>query len=183
MLDVMVDLETMGRGPGCAIVAIGAVQFDLRKGEIGDQFYATIDLESCVKQGLTLDPDTIMWWMGQGDEARKALTRNTMPLPIALDAFTLFLQGCGALNEIKVWGNGPSFDNAILSRAYEVCGIEQPWKFWNDRCFRTLRAMFPSVEPDKREGVHHNALDDALYQVEHLIKIGNARKQRRTEAA
>lgn len=47
--------------------------------------------------------------------------------------------------------------------------FQQPWDFWNDRCYRTIAAMH-----DRRrfqQGVHHNALDDAKSQVEHLIQI------------
>ncbi len=33
--DIMLDLETMGTGPNAAIVAIGAVAFDLQAGTIG----------------------------------------------------------------------------------------------------------------------------------------------------
>lgn len=35
MDNVMLDLETMGNGPEAAIVAIGAVEFDLKSGAIG----------------------------------------------------------------------------------------------------------------------------------------------------
>jgi DNA polymerase III epsilon subunit-like protein len=35
---VMLDLETMGKRAGCAIVSIGAVEFDINTGEIGRTF-------------------------------------------------------------------------------------------------------------------------------------------------
>lgn len=69
------DLETMGTIPGSAIVAIGAVQFELDgKYMLGRRFYRTVDLASCIEAGLTVDGDTVMWWLGQSDAARKAIT-------------------------------------------------------------------------------------------------------------
>ena len=41
--DIMLDLETMGTGPNAAIVAIGAVAFDLQAGTIGDHWYRWVD--------------------------------------------------------------------------------------------------------------------------------------------
>jgi exodeoxyribonuclease VIII len=68
-----------------------------------------------------------------------------------------------------LWGNGAAFDNVILRNSYVRCSIEAPWQFWQDRCFRTVA----SSSPMKRvaEGVAHNALDDAITQAKHLIKI------------
>jgi hypothetical protein len=177
VLDVMLDLETMGRRPGCAIVSIGAVDFSLTEGRTGEPFYINVDLESCVEAGLTMDAGTVMWWMKQSEAARSAFTRNAYRLDEALTQFSQYLERCGPLNDIRLWGNGPSFDNAILGYAFEAASMEQPWKFWNDRCFRTISGMFPSVEKRRRGGTHHNALDDAIYQAEHLLHIRATKKK------
>jgi hypothetical protein len=68
---------------------------------------------------------------------------------------------------MRLWGNGASFDNAILAHAYARCGATPPWKFWNDRCYRTVAAL--TATPRQQGGTHHNALDDARSQAEHLI--------------
>jgi exodeoxyribonuclease VIII len=179
MLDISLDLETMARGAGGAIVSIGAVEFDLRTCKMGDVFYRTIDLKSCVDAGLTIEAETVMWWMEQSDPARKTLVRNTMPLTTALSDFAEWLALCGPTNDIRIWGNGPSFDNTMLGAAYRACHIEQPWKFWNDRCFRTVCGLYQSVERRPRQGTHHNALDDAIYQAEHMIHIAESVRARR----
>lgn len=71
MSHIMLDLETMGNGSQAAIIAIGAVAFDLSG--IKDRFYTQVSLESSVRAGLIADPSTIMWWMQKSDEARAAL--------------------------------------------------------------------------------------------------------------
>ena len=68
---VMADIETMGVTPGSAIVSLGAVKFDLTG--IQDKFYRRICLKSNLGMGLTIDPDTLSWWMKQSDGARAEL--------------------------------------------------------------------------------------------------------------
>lgn len=162
--DIMLDLETMGTRPGSAIVAIGAVRFG--GGQIHDTFYRRIRLRSCTDFGLTIDADTVLWWMGQSQEARMEVinSEGATSLPQALHDFKGFVQP-----EDRVWGNGASFDNALLAEAYARAEAQMPWKFWNDRCYRTLKAMSPV--PMTRTGTHHNALDDAISQAEHLMLI------------
>lgn len=165
MYDVMVDLETMGTGADAPIIAIGAVSFNADG--IQDRYYRNVDLASCMKIGMCPDPDTIMWWLGQEQSARIALMDDKMPIAAALHEFTQWLD----MNNVAgMWGNGAAFDNVILSTAYRMCKIEQPWKFWNDRCYRTMKNMYPLI-PFERKGTHHNALDDAESQALHLIEI------------
>jgi len=72
-----------------------------------------------------------------------------------------------------MWGNGASFDNVILSETYLRLGMKAPWPFWKNKCYRTAKGMYPAVEIN-RSGTHHNALDDARSQAEHLIAIDAA---------
>jgi hypothetical protein len=167
MSNYMVDLETMGSGSSAAIVAIGAVEFGAKG--VGKEFYEVIDLNTSVSAGLEIDPDTLMWWMGQSDEARKALTvKGKVSLFDALMSFKKFI---GAKKSAKIWGNGASFDNPILANAYRAVNLEQPWHFWNDRCYRTIKKMLGAGIEMERVGDHHNALDDAKSQAAHLVKI------------
>lgn len=169
MLDVMIDLETLGKRGNSVILSIGAVKFN---GDgLGDEFYMVVDPQSCIAAGLEMDVSTIMWWMKQSDEARAAFEREGARLPSVLTAFSRFIQDGGNAGDTRVWGNGASFDNPILGNAYHKCGMEQPWKFWNDRCYRTVKSQFPD-SPMPRTGTHHNALDDAKSQAQHLISFG-----------
>lgn len=164
---IMVDLETMGTEPGSVIVAIGACGFGNLKEHAGT-FYQRISIESCQQVGLHLNAATLRWWLQQSDEARSELVAASNSLPEVLLKFAAFI---GAdEDEVEIWGNGASFDNALLSAAYRACNLPQPWKFWNERCYRTMKALYPEI-PQSREGVHHNALDDAITQARHLAQI------------
>ena len=71
MKHVMIDLETMGLSPGCAITQIGACFFDLNTLTFGNTFQVNIDLISSCEMGFVLEPHTVDWWMRQD---RKAAT-------------------------------------------------------------------------------------------------------------
>jgi hypothetical protein len=165
-MHVMIDLETMGTRPNAPIIAIGAVTFDTVG--ILDTFYCNIDLESAVNDShAVVDPKTVLWWMEQGGEARSALRENKLRVIPALCDFRDWLK---PYDPDGVWGNGASFDNIILSETYRRLNMTPPWEFWKDRCYRTMKGMYPDI-PMERTGVHHNALNDAESQANHLIKI------------
>ena len=164
--DIMVDLETLGSGPGCAILSIGAVAFDPDSGLIGAEFHTLVSTASCRELGLREEGDTVEWWSKQSAEAQTILTAAAtcdVTLEQALSRFATFLRSHGGAPRVRVWGNGADFDNAILADLYRRSGQLPPWRFWNSRCFRTFKALRKGLEPDRR-GTHHNALDDARHQ-------------------
>ena len=164
MKHVMVDLETLGNGNDAVIISIGAVAFDVDAG-LGDEFYMNVDPQSCVDAGLKMDVSTVMWWMQQSDEARAAFETKGQPLELVLATFSeWFPEGA------TLWGNGATFDNVILGSAYRAIGVKQPWEFWNDRCYRTLKNLWPDSKL-ARIGAHHNALDDARSQAAHAAVL------------
>jgi exodeoxyribonuclease VIII len=165
MKHVMVDLETMGNGGNAPIIAIGAVKFDIT-GTKGAPFYANVDLQSCMDVGMECDASTIMWWLEQSGDARERLK-----FPVPDDVSTVLRAFSAWFGDSEyLWGNGAAFDNVILNNAYRKVGQEPPWNFWNDRCYRTLKSQFAAV-PMERVGTHHNAVDDAQSQAEHLIAM------------
>ena len=171
MNNIMIDLETMGTGPSAAIIAIGAVEFD--ENSIGRKFYEVVTLESSVANGGVIDPSTVMWWLGQSEEARETIRVHGMHINVVLAKFSQWIDYS---DELQIWGNGAGFDNVILETAYQRSGHECPWKFFNNRCYRTVKALYPEVDA-VRSGVHHNALDDAITQAQHMIAMRRALQQ------
>lgn len=165
MADVMVDLETLGNGSTAAIISIGAVAFDAESGKIESEFYVNVDPQSCVDAGLKMDVSTVMWWMKQSDEARSAFNVKGESIEVALNMFKEWYPQSAAL-----WGNGATFDNVILDNAFKAAGMNRPWHFTKDRCYRTLKNLRPDIKQDK-VGVAHNALDDAKFQALHACKL------------
>lgn len=168
MNNMMLDLETLGTSSNAAIVSIGAVYFDPTTNTLGNEFYADIDLKSAVAFGGQIDADTVIWWLGQSEDARKALylphqTTTAVNILTTLESFAEF-----CVPKVHIWGNGVDFDNVVLGNAYKRAEMEMPFSYGKNRCFRTMKAMLPSVNVN-REGTHHHALDDAKHQARYLM--------------
>jgi len=167
--NLMLDLETMGTTNNSAIVAIDAVSFDINSGQFGNEFYRTVNLQSCLLAGLEMNASTILWWLRQSEEARSELSKKDgIPLIQALSEFSDFCEN----KNYTIWGNSASFDCGILANAYNKAAIEIPWKFWNERCLRTLANLRPEIKDlTQSVGTAHNALDDCKFQINYCTKI------------
>lgn len=171
-MHIMIDLETMGTRPGAPIVSIGAVRFD--QNQIWDEYYVTVDLDSAVEGGGVMDAHTVLWWMNQSEAARAELTGEGQEIEPTLNDFRGWVDATCHIYDFKgMWGNGANFDNVILAETYRRAGMAVPWPFWMDKCYRTVKGMYPDVQLE-RVGTHHNALSDAKSQAEHLIRINKA---------
>ena len=170
---MMLDLETFSTSKNAAIASIGAVLFDPLNPEDRSTFYAKVKPDSNEQYGLEISASTFVWWLKQSEEARKAMSDETdeTPLAIALMELSLFYRSKYSDEPIPVWGNGVAADNIWVENAYKKVGVEKPWSYREDRCFRTLRALFPDVQHHDFTATAHNALSDAIFQTDHLIKI------------
>ncbi len=170
---LMIDLETMGTNTNAPIVVIGAVFFDPQTGEIGPVFYIVISLADAMNTGAVPDGGTIEWWLKQSSEARAAILTDQVKLKDALSRFREFINEYSDEKFVQVWGNGATFDNAILRTSYERLDIPCPWRYYNDRDVRTIVELGKAIDFDARtvipfEGVRHNALDDARHQAKYV---------------
>ena len=176
---LMVDMETMGNSPDAPIVSIGAVFFDPSTGNTGAEFYQVVSLESSMSFGMKPDASTIQWWLKQSSEARSAiLVDEAMGLRESLELLADFIaeNAANGSHTVQLWGNGCSFDNVILRRAYALTDTPFAVPFWNDRDVRTMVELGKSVGINPRfdipfEGDMHNALSDARHQVKYVSAI------------
>lgn len=177
MVNKMLDLETWGKRAGCAIRSIGAISFDPRGTDLGEEFYCNVSRESCEKVGLVVDRSTEAWWARQGDEAQAALIPDQVPVREAVAEFRgWFVRQRGKF----VWSQGAGFDEPIISAVMEACGLETPWKFWNVRDTRTAYDLF-DFNPFSvtRDGIAHHAGHDARHQAI-CVQKAYAKREKRT---
>lgn len=170
-VDVVIDLETMGKTDNAAIVALGAVA--LVNGEVDNEFYARISLASSIAAGCAMDASTVEWWMNQDAFARKEVdgSHEQQPLADALNDFsTWFTMLSWPLMPPFAWGNGPSFDCVILRNAYAALGISAPWRYYTERDMRTILDLYPEAKGIEFQGIRHHALDDARHEARMLAK-------------
>jgi len=165
---LMIDLETLGKKPGCAIVQLGACLFNIDESP-HEIFCESLDLQSSIDLGLYIDGSTINWWMHQSGEARYSVfdggERGVVELDsgIALLLRWLSQGGLTDFTSLQVWSHGLAFDVPILEHAMAVCGIPVPWSYKNLRDTRTLAMLAPDVERYE-PAIPHNAGADATAQ-------------------
>lgn len=162
------DLETWGIRPSSVITSVALVEFDPFGEGIGRTFHQGINPKSCQRYGLRIDADTMQWWLGKD----RAVARDAMAdlskvdLDEALIGVDNWLVGLGCeQHELRIWGDGATFDNVLLRCAFEATGFDVPWTYKGDRCYRTLKNMGGGVTGTRHTGgVAHDALSDAIQQ-------------------
>lgn len=167
--DCMIDIETLGTVPGSTIISIGAVCF---AENMPEQEWYKIDIGPISRRNsywFTEDPSTIAWWERQSYPAKEVYDKSrTSELSIknALKAFKDNLPV-----DLRIWSNGADFDIPLLNYAFRIVSLDSPWSHKNSRCYRTIKNQHLNISADASSGIKHNALEDALYQTRHLLKI------------
>lgn len=176
-----IDLETMGNLPTSAITAIGVVMFDLEDNR--REFEVNVSLQSSMDKGMTVQGDTIMWWMNQSKDAQNALTDpKPVDLDIALRMVDQFIRAHRA-KSFTCWTHA-TFDAPIINYALNLCDIKPAIHYREHRDIRTLTWLNRNSGPKATMPAQltaHRALDDARYQADyisaHLIRMGVGQKQ------
>lgn len=157
---VMIDIEALGVSPYGAVVQVGAVEFTLAGPREGG-FVANISFPSALGIG-EVSAETLEWWFQQKEGAIRGLFRYPVDARIAYQEFFRWFCDRENPHRTECWAHA-NFDHVLLGNAMERAGVRVPWLRKNARDLRTLLAL---SKPDaiEREGVHHNALDDARHQ-------------------
>lgn len=166
---LMFDIETLGNTNKPVITQIAAVVFSM-DGKIHDEFEIKIKIDTCLMAGMNIDESTLFWWSEQDPILYKKVNFLGLRHDIwtALNSLSEFL---GEYRMLKAWGNGPNFDFRHLASAYELTGNKIPWKFWNERCVRTMNdVLINNNIKINFEGEPHNAIDDCKHQIKIICK-------------
>lgn len=186
------DIETGAKGPDAHIFSAAVVTVDIYQRRILNQTYMLISdegQENRIKDAIDQPDSTMAFWERQKEESPEAYAELFSPaqnderlsLPEALHQIAYYIkENTPEGTKAQVMGNGPEFDNVILSHAYEESGIEQPWQFRGNQSLRTaclLGRLLLGIDPKytlERKGPLHHALYDALHEAEYFIEITSA---------
>lgn len=160
----MIDLETLGSNPKAPIIQVGIVFFTVEG--IMTQSLLTVDFDEALRHGEA-DGSTIRWWLDQPKEAQQSVFKNPRPILEVADIIEKLLV---AQNANFYWAHA-TFDFPILQSFFRALSRKYPLPY--KRCYdlRTLEYLCGGIQWEERKGIHHNALDDAVYQAEHAIKM------------
>ena len=162
---LMVDCETLDIGECPVLLSIGAVVFD-EKG-IYQYFQANIDIENSKAYGFTVSQSTLDWWDQQDPIAKNMAFAGKERIDVVLRKLVEFYSNHGCT---EIWSKGALADIRWINNALDYFGIERPWKYYKEFCFRTLLKSAPRFKI-AFAGIPHNALDDAIHQAKQFIHI------------
>jgi hypothetical protein len=170
MIDLMIDIETMGTGNNPVMIQLAGVYFNRYTGELGDEFCKSIDMEDCLANGFEKDPKTEMWWSEQNQDVLKAILDAGEPTKSVMQAFSKF----GCHNDINIWSHA-TFDFVIVQHYLNHFNLRY-MPFRNARDIRTLVDL-SGIDLDNYDwskGKTHNALDDCKFQIAYSVDAFNA---------
>lgn len=171
MARVMVDIETLGKTPEAAVIAIAAATFDGERKFLRRIEAPTGDVCS----------ETVRWWIEQALSNRAAAlgtwgkprkwARKLSPIPRAEDfedqmpedEASVIKAFEGWLKEVEaseIWAKSPSFDLVILDRLWARYDRPFPVPFWKWRDVRTATQKKIIAE------VPHDPMSDVMAQIE-----------------
>lgn len=180
MLNVMVDIETLGTRVGSVVTAIGACMFNERgvidgpvcAAGMSDLYYHTLQIQPQLDVGMTVDAHTFEWWLQQSAEARSEMSDGSKKVDPYF-AIQDFHKWWPHVDGVEVWCNGLNFDIPCLEVLFRKCslGSDVPWKYNAGRDTRTLfgaigikMGYFKTPEQGK-----HHALYDAIFQAKETV--------------
>jgi exodeoxyribonuclease VIII len=177
---IMLDIETLGVDIDAPVISVGAVVFFPGSLEVSDSKQWNIsDIDVQIDLGRKLNYPTVKWWLNQSKEAidKTFNSENAISTSEMLDQFHMFCLTDGGGNvwgykNIFIWGNGNTFDNVIMRSLYKTFKKDYPAPYQNDLDLRTIKWLSRNNMPHVDDvGTGHNAVDDAMYQVNLLNAI------------
>ena len=172
------DLETIGSVGSPVVVSIGLYHM---KDEIEEEpqpsrlFVGNIDIESCLKVGLTMEGSTFEWWLRQSLEARQALF-TPKPFDLTYTIKTLdewykkqIKSPTGGKAEVKIWSHS-TFDIPVLNNACKAVGLDMPWSFRDTRDIRTIVDGLELTELKRGHPLEHTCGWDAFAQGQQVLE-------------
>lgn len=179
-LHIAIDLETLDIATSAVVMSVALVPFlveelpeDMEK--IGDActrflrpLHFRLEVAAQLSRDRTMNYDTVKWWVTQNKDAQKIFQTEEVPTPFVLDGILDWMKQASQYYEIAgMWGNGASFDNAILRSLFSSFCCEIPrelWPYWIDYDMRTLLHFTPIGKTKPVQA--HNALSDATAQAD-----------------
>lgn len=162
-MDLMIDIETLDTKNSAVVAQIGWCVFDHKA--IITYSSRVMAIQEQLDMGRTISESTLMWWMGQPEEARKRVF--LFHSKFSLSGVKEDLQDVIREREVdRVWAHGPHFDLAIM-KDFMGDGL---FHYRSPRDTRTLADLSPqSVKPEPT--VKHDAGEDALAQAKWVQNI------------
>lgn len=168
--DLMIDLETLGTTPGCAILEIGMTFFDRANTERPMESFSIFpSINEQFEAGFFTTDETKHWWLTKNKEAydwqmlqvRVSVERTVTELHKLYFAY-------GREGHTMVWAKGSHFDFPILNSL-----VPHPWHYRDMQDMRTLKLAAKALDPDAgitmdKNLTAHRGIDDSVHQAQQV---------------
>lgn len=168
---MMVDLETLGMDTNAIVISASAIIFN-SESIVGD-YYEEFRWDQWPLP-TSVTPDTLQFWFKQVQEGEPIPMGEATPGNLPLSINRLYKDhACET-----IWAQGTDFDIPKLKFHFDQIKMEVPWKYNAVRDCRTVFKLFEGrINLDHLFCTDkHNALADAVYQVQKLQCVLNALK-------
>lgn len=180
-IEIMTDLESLSTEENGLILTLGSNAFDMDSGRLIDTIHIRFSIDNQKELGRHVSKNTMDWWDTQSVAARLEAFNQDGALTLAaacqkFDDWVVSVRKQDPRMQLFMWANDPDFDMKMLTSAFRAVGKEPPWQFWEYQSVRTMKRLAKKlkIELPKREGTHHNALDDAIHQTKIVTAVWSA---------
>jgi exodeoxyribonuclease VIII len=173
-IGAMTDIESLALGPNAVVTQIAFVFFPIADPEtVLAETVVHLPIEPQLTLKREISAQTLIWWMGQSDSARKEFERNEgedfEELPSLLRHVNRKFDEVTDGQEYELFSRGPQFDIVNIESLMTSCGLKPAWRYDRVRDLRTLMALAGlrtgDVPRDTTRYPEHQALADCHYQI------------------
>ena len=178
LMDLMLDIETLGLRPMSVITQVAAVPFELNDTNLSFGMNFNINLKSCLDNGGIIDASTLLWTAENNLKSIKN-SGNEYYIYDALNKLDEFFH---EVRPVNVWAKSPQFDCVILESWYNHYNLPIPWKYNQLMDVRTINYVGKELFGlgEEMEVIHnrykdklHDPIQDCFFQIEVLRNIIN----------
>lgn len=177
MIDLMIDIETLGQGPGCVITSVALVPFNLNGKPLEDStpFQIQLHIGEQLAEGYTMNMDTLEWWLNNSLEVRRSTFGGVGWLSELTTELVEYIQQIEKeYKTYRLWATSAKMDYGCIHYTFAKQGKPYPFNHTAEHCARTVRnltkMLVPGYKLDADKGRNHDAIRDCITQIDQLQK-------------
>lgn len=166
--DAMIDVETLGVEGLFVVTQISIVPFDVNSGVVcsrEDSFSVNLSLKDCLNNGLSLNTETLMWWLKTNPDMLSCTISDGHLIKDAMVAITNYIS---KLEVDRFWATA-TLDYQAISNLSSLVEVVNPIPYNKRFCARTVRELFLSkTGTTYKNDNNHDSYSDCVSQI-HLL--------------
>lgn len=170
--DVMLDVETLGNKSNYVVTQVSLVPFNMDTGEVAsriDSFSEYISVEDSLANGLSIESDTLSWWLKQDPDIFKEQLSGRHSIREVMKMLSIYINKY-TNSDTRFWATA-TLDYQSINSLSKIANIPPVVFYRNRLCARTVRMLWESKTGKTfTPRNNHDAYQDCLYQIEDIIK-------------